>query len=37
MNVSVPQSGQQVVMFNFPNAGGVITRPTSELVAQAQP
>jgi hypothetical protein len=37
MNVRVPARGQQVVLFSFPNAGGEITRPTSQpRVAAAQ-
>jgi hypothetical protein len=37
MNVRVPASGQQVVVFSFPNAGGEITRPASQpRVAAAQ-
>ena len=38
MNVRVPPSGQQVAMFVFPNAGGVVTRPDGrrDLVASAK-
>jgi hypothetical protein len=30
MNVRVPTSGQAVVVFSFPNAGGEITRPVEQ-------
>ena len=37
MNIRVPASGQHVVLFSFPNAGGEITRGVNEpRVASAQ-
>jgi hypothetical protein len=37
MTVRVPAGGQRTAMFVWPNAGGEITRPVGEQVAQAQP